>query len=88
MALWTAAIGGNDDRMLVAPEKFTDLYGAWSLDGRRIAFSGARLDAAGKRAGQSGIYIVDAAGSDAEPTPVIEEFHPPEVIRLRLVDWR
>jgi Tol biopolymer transport system component len=88
MALWTAAVGGNDDRMLVTPEKFTDLHAAWSPDGRRIAFSGARLDPSAKRAGQSGIYILDAAGSDSEPTPVLEEFHPPEVIRLRLVDWR
>jgi Tol biopolymer transport system component len=88
MALWTAAVGGNDDRMLIAPEKFTDLYAAWSPDGRRIAFSGAHLDPSAKRAGQSGIYIVDAAGGDAELVPVLEEFHPPEVIRLRLVDWR
>lgn len=88
MALWTAAVGGNDERMLVPPERFTDLYAAWSPDGRRIAFSGAHLDSSGKRAGQCGIYILDVAGSDAEPTPVLEEVHPPELIRLRLIDWR
>jgi Tol biopolymer transport system component len=88
MTLWTAAAGGNDDRLVVAPGKFTDVSAAWSPDGRRIAFSGAHLDSAGKRAGRSGIYIIDAAGSDAEPTPVLEEVHPPELIHLRLVDWR
>jgi hypothetical protein len=88
MSLLTAEVGGNKDQVLVAPGGFTDLYGCWSPEGKRIAFSGAHLDAAGKRAGQSGIYILDASAIDARPAPVLEEFHPPEQFRLKLVDWR
>jgi hypothetical protein len=85
---WTVEAGGSEERILVASGKYTDLSACWSPDGRRIAFSGALLDSTGKRAGQSGIYIIDADGSNVKPETVMEEFHPPEVIRLRLVDWR
>jgi dipeptidyl aminopeptidase/acylaminoacyl peptidase len=88
MALLTAEIEGGEERLLVASGGFTDLYACWSPDGKRIAFSGARLDASGKRAGQSGIYVIPADGSSEPPAPVLEEFHPPEQFRLRLVDWR
>jgi dipeptidyl aminopeptidase/acylaminoacyl peptidase len=88
MALQTAEIKGGEERLLVAPGEFTDLFACWSPQGDRIAFSGARLDASGKRAGQSGIYVIPADGSSADPAPVLEEFHPPEQFRLRLVDWR
>jgi hypothetical protein len=88
MSLFTAEDGGNKDQILVAPGGFTDLYGCWSPEGNRIAFSGAHLNPAGNRAGQSGIYILDAAATDMKPTPVLEEFHPPVESRLRLVNWR
>ena len=88
MSLLTAEVGGNNDQILVAPGGFTDLYGCWSPEGNRIAFSGAHLDPAGNRAGKSGIYILDAAATDLKPSPVLEEFHPPQEFRLRLVDWQ
>jgi len=88
MALQTAEVGGAEERLLVAAGGFAYLYGCWSPDGKSIAFSGTRLDASGKRVGQSGIYVVPADGSGESPTPVLEEVHPPEQFRLRLVDWR
>jgi len=90
MSLVTADVERIDDteQLLVAPGRFTDLYGCWSPDGKRVAFSGAHLDADGKRAGQSGIYILDPSKANDKPAPVLEEVHPPEQSPLRLVDWR
>lgn len=78
----------GDQRIVVAGGKLTDLSPAWSPDGRRIGYSGAHLDEAGQRAGRSGIYTIEADAADTEPAPVLEEVHPPEILRLRLVDWR
>jgi Tol biopolymer transport system component len=88
MTLRTVDVEGNEERTLVSPGKFTDLFACWSPDSRRVAYSGAHLDSSGKRAGRSGIYVVEADGSSAEPAPVMEEMHPPELTRLRVVDWR
>jgi Tol biopolymer transport system component len=88
MALHVVNVEGNEERTLVKPGKFSDLYACWSPDGRRIAFSFAHLDSSGKRAGKSGIYIIAAEGTGDDPAPVMEEYHPPEQFRLRLVDWR
>jgi dipeptidyl aminopeptidase/acylaminoacyl peptidase len=88
MALLTADVDGGAEHLLVAPGRFIDLFACWSPDGKRIAFSGSHLDAAGQRAGQSGIYTLDPSATDEKPVPVLEEVHPPEQFRLRLVDWR
>src|SRR5262245_25646578 len=88
MALLTAAVDGGEEQLLVAPGRFIDLFACWSPDGKQIAFSGVHLDATGARAGQSGIYILDPSAPAERPAPVLEEVHPPEQFRLRLVDWR
>jgi hypothetical protein len=88
MALQTAVVASVEEQMLIPAGEFTDLYACWSPEGKRIAFSATRLDASGKRVGQSGIYIIPADGSGESPAPLLEEFHPPEQFRLRLVDWR
>jgi hypothetical protein len=88
MSLQVAAVHDSEQRTIVPAGKFTDLYAAWSPDSRRIAFSGCHLDKNGERLGRSGIYTVDAATTDLQPTPVLEEVHPPPVFRLRLIDWR
>jgi dipeptidyl aminopeptidase/acylaminoacyl peptidase len=77
----------NDEQTLVEANHFTDLSACWSPDGQRIAFSGGFLNAEGKRAGQSGLYTMSASGPRSEAEPVLEEFHPPEILRLRLVGW-
>jgi len=56
-----AGVGGNEEQMLVAPEEIHDLYAAWSTRRQGACVQRRSLDRA-KRAGQSGIYIVDAAG--------------------------
>lgn len=88
MSLQMAEAEGGQERALVAAGSVTDLSACWSPDGRRVAYSAAWLDPSGKRAGRSGIYLVGVDGIGAEPTPVLEEVHPPEITRLRLIDWR
>lgn len=88
MSLQLAEVEGGQERALVAAGSVTDLSACWSPDGRRVAYSAAWLDPSGKRAGRSGIYLVGVDGIGAEPTPVLEEVHPPEITRLRLIDWR
>jgi Tol biopolymer transport system component len=88
MSLQLAEVDGGAERTLVAAGSLTDIYACWSPDGQRVAYSAAHLDSPGKRAGRSGIYIVNADGTSEKPSPVLEEVHPPEIIRLRLIDWR
>jgi len=88
MSLQMAEVDGGAERALVAAGSFSDIYGCWSPDGQRVAYSAAHLDSSGKRAGRSGIYVVGVDGNGEQPTTVLEEVHPPEIIRLRLIDWR
>lgn len=87
MSLRNCVVESGDERTLVEFGQFTDLSACWSPDGKRVAYSRARLDSSGKRAGMSEIYIIDMEGKGLETTPVLGEVHPPEIMRLRLVSW-
>ncbi|MBI3862753.1 MAG: PD40 domain-containing protein [Planctomycetia bacterium] len=88
MSLQVAAVDDGEQRTIVPAGKFTDLSPAWSPDSRKIAYSAAHLDADGQRAGRSGIYTVEVAAENPQPTPILEEVHPPPIMRLRVIDWR
>jgi Tol biopolymer transport system component len=86
MTLHVADLAGGKERTLVEARSFTDLRGGWSPDSHRVAYSGTPLTADGKRAGETSLFVVDADGRNR--TTILTEIHDPDVIRLRLIDWR
>src|SRR5262249_40127994 len=84
--LHVADVDGGKEWALLDATNFTDVHACWSPDGRRVAYSATPLDSAGKRQGETSLCVVDADGKNS--TTLLTEKHDPNLIWLRLVDWR
>jgi RNA polymerase sigma factor (sigma-70 family) len=86
MTLHVADVAGGKIRPLVDARNFGEAHGCWSPDGRRIAYCVTLLDEMGNSAGQTSIFVTDAAGRNT--TTLVSEQHQPGLVRFTLLDWR
>jgi Tol biopolymer transport system component len=84
--LYVLDVASGKARPVVEAKNFNRLHACWSLDGKRIAYCATLLDADGKDAGETSIFVTDADGKST--TTVRTEKHQPHVIKLILMDWR
>jgi hypothetical protein len=85
-SLFVADMADGKARPVVEALNLSDVHACWSPDGKRIAFSATMLDDEGNRMGETNLYVADADGKNL--VTVRTERHPPNVVKLRLMDWR
>jgi RNA polymerase sigma factor (sigma-70 family) len=84
--LYVADVASGKVRAVVEAKNFSGLHACWSPDGRRIAYCTTLLDADGRRAGETSIFVTDLEGKTT--TTVRTERHEPNTVKLRLMGWR
>jgi Tol biopolymer transport system component len=84
--LYVADVASGKVRAVVEAKNFSRLHACWSPGGRRIAYCATLLDADGRDAGETSIFVTDPEGKNT--TTVRTEKHQPNVIKLLLMDWR